>query len=49
MREVLALTDAAHERAAPAERESMREGYLAATRYEWMFWDSAWRREAWPV
>ncbi len=20
-----------------------------ASRYEWMFWDAAWRQEAWPI
>ena len=49
VREVLALTDAAHGSASPAERLLMREGYLKATRYEWMFWDSAYRQESWPV
>jgi thiaminase (transcriptional activator TenA) len=49
VREVLALTDAAHAAASEAERGLMREGYLKATRYEWMFWDSAYRLEAWPV
>ena len=49
VREVLAQTDAAFEQAAPAERRAMRDGYLKAVRYEWMFWDSAWRLEAWPV
>ena len=28
---------------------AMREAYLKAVRYEWMFWDSAYRLEAWPV
>ena len=49
VREVLALTDAAHAGAFAAERALMRESYLRATRYEWMFWDSAYRLEAWPV
>ncbi len=49
VREVLALTDAAHGSASPAERLLMREGYLKATRYEWMFWDSAYRMEGWPI
>jgi thiaminase/transcriptional activator TenA len=26
-----------------------RERFAAAARYEWMFWDAAWRREAWPI
>jgi thiaminase/transcriptional activator TenA len=49
VREILALTDDAHAGASTAERALMREGYLKATRYEWMFWDSAYRLEAWPV
>jgi len=23
--------------------------FLTSSRYEYMFWDMAWRREAWPV
>ena len=49
VREVLAHTDAAHDAAGAAERLLMREAYLKAVRYEWMFWDSAYRLEAWPV
>jgi thiaminase (transcriptional activator TenA) len=49
VREVLALTDAAHDAASADERVAMREAYLKAVRYEWMFWDSAYRLEAWPV
>jgi thiaminase/transcriptional activator TenA len=49
VREILAHTDAAHDGAEVGEREFMREGYLKAVRYEWMFWDSAYRLEAWPV
>ena len=35
--------------AGAAERSEMREGYLKAVRYEWMFWDMGHRRESWPV
>lgn len=49
VREVLAHTDRAFEAATAADRRAMREAYLKAVRYEWMFWDSAWRLEAWPV
>ena len=49
VREVLAHTDAAHDATGAAERALMREAYLKAVRYEWMFWDSAYRLEAWPV
>ncbi|MEV5751772.1 thiaminase II [Actinoallomurus sp. NPDC052308] len=33
----------------PATREAMTRAFFRATEYEWMFWDSAWRRETWPT
>jgi thiaminase/transcriptional activator TenA len=36
-------------RVGEAERAAMRRHFLATSRYEWMFWDMGWRREAWPV
>lgn len=33
----------------PAERARVVGHYRATSRYEWMFWDAAWRRERWPV
>ena len=38
--------------AAPAARgtvECMHRAFTTASRYEWMFWDAAWRQEAWPL
>ncbi len=32
-----------------ATRSRMREAFLTACRYEWMFWDAAYRQEGWPV
>lgn len=29
--------------------EQMHQAYAMATRLEWMFWDSAWRLEQWPL
>ena len=49
VRQMLAHTDDAFDAASERERGLMREGYLKAVRYEWMFWDSAYRLEAWPV
>lgn len=49
VRAMLAEADAAHARAGVAEREEMAAVYRKAVRYEWMFWDAAWRREAWPL
>lgn len=31
------------------EVERMHEAFATASRYEWMFWDAAWRLESWPV
>ena len=28
---------------------AMREHVLTTSKYEWMFWDAGWRREAWPI
>jgi thiaminase/transcriptional activator TenA len=33
----------------PSGREEMLSAFITASRMEWMFWDSAWRLEAWPV
>ena len=31
------------------EREAMRGAFLTSSRYEYLFWDAAYRREQWPV
>lgn len=31
------------------ERNRMRSHFITSSRYEYMFWDMAYRREAWPV
>ncbi len=31
------------------ERQQMSNAFMRASQYEWMFWDSAWRLEKWPV
>jgi thiaminase (transcriptional activator TenA) len=35
-------------RATEAEAAA-RQHFAMAARYEWMFWDAAYRRETWPV
>lgn len=47
--EVLDLIDQLGERAGPAQVEHCIELYRRGARYEWMFWDAAYRRETWPV
>jgi thiaminase/transcriptional activator TenA len=46
---VLELTDRVGAAASPRELALMREHMIVTSRYEWMFWDAAWRRETWPV
>lgn len=43
------IVDAAAARGSSHERAAMREAFVTASRYEWMFWDAAWREETWPV
>jgi len=31
------------------EREALEAVFLTSSRYEYMFWDMAWRREGWPA
>ncbi|MFE2728441.1 thiaminase II [Kitasatospora sp. NPDC059327] len=49
VRRVLALTDRLGEEISPAERRRVVEHFTTTSRYEWMFWDAAWRGERWPV
>lgn len=46
---VRTLVDEAATATTPALRDAMASAFRNATRYEWMFWDSAWRLEKWPV
>jgi thiaminase/transcriptional activator TenA len=49
VRGVLAATDAVAASVGSAEREAMRRHFVTTSRYEWMFWEMGYRREAWPV
>jgi thiaminase (transcriptional activator TenA) len=49
VRKVIALTDEIAAATTPAIRARMDEAFRRAAQLEWMFWDSAWRREAWPL
>ncbi|MCK2214910.1 TenA family protein [Actinomadura sp. ATCC 31491] len=44
-----AIADRLAAAADPGTREAMARAYRTAAAYEWMFWDSAWRREGWPT
>lgn len=47
--QVLTVTDRIGAQASAAERELMRRHFHTTARYEWMFFDAAYRMEDWPV
>ncbi|GII28255.1 thiaminase II [Planotetraspora mira] len=49
VRRVVALADRVGDEATVAQRSRAREHFITTSRYEWMFWDAAWRRESWPI
>ncbi len=49
VRGVIGATDRAAEAASADAVARMHVAYTAATRLEYLFWDSAWRLETWPV
>ena len=46
---VLDLTDKVCEDLSPSQKTCVRDKFIITSRYEWMFWDAAWRLEGWPV
>jgi len=49
VRAVLAVTDEAVADLPESRRAPIRQHFVTTSRYEWLFWDSAWRLETWPV
>jgi thiaminase (transcriptional activator TenA) len=49
VRAVIDVMDAVAGTLPAAARETMQRHFVTTSRYEWMFWDMGWRREAWPV
>ncbi len=49
VRKVIAISDRVAAGATPAVRAQMQAAFLRAAQLEWMFWDSAYRLEAWPI
>jgi thiaminase (transcriptional activator TenA) len=47
--EVLALADHVGLTLGVADETRARAHFAGTARYEWMFWDAAWRREKWPL
>ncbi len=46
--EVLAMYNAEAAKMTAAERARARDLFVVSARYEYMFWDMAWREEKWP-
>lgn len=46
---VVQLTDDIAEGLGSDARRNMAQHFAMSSRYEWMFWDMAWRQEAWPL
>lgn len=49
VRKVIAIGDQIADIATPPIRDQMSRAFVRASQLEWMFWDSAYRREQWPV
>jgi len=48
VRTMLAMVNTLAAEASEAEREQMKAHHRRSSRYEWMFWDSAYHRRGWP-
>ena len=48
VRQVLDMMDAEAARLTPVQRRRAVDLFVLSARYEYMFWDMAWRREEWP-
>jgi thiaminase/transcriptional activator TenA len=49
VRKVITIADQIADAASPTVRDQMSGAFLRASRLEWMFWDSAYRLERWPI
>jgi thiaminase/transcriptional activator TenA len=49
VQKAIAICDEVASSRTEAQRRSMTEAYVLCTKMEWMFWDSAWKLETWPV
>jgi thiaminase/transcriptional activator TenA len=47
--QVLAIADRIAPALGPDEAARAAGHHLVTSRYEWLFWDAAWRQERWPV
>jgi len=45
--QILTIFNTEAENSGAASRRKLKESFRRSTRYEWMFWDMAWRQEKW--
>ncbi|MCA1745022.1 MAG: TenA family protein [Bacteroidales bacterium] len=45
----ITICDAAAASSTPERRQQMTHAFMLSFKMEWMFWNSAWNREQWPV
>jgi thiaminase (transcriptional activator TenA) len=43
------VVDRCAKTAGKVEKTRMKEAFLISSKYEWMFWDMAWKEERWPI
>lgn len=49
VKKILAIMNAEAAKLDPAARQRVHRAFELSARYEYMFWDMAWRQEEWPV
>lgn len=49
VRQVLAVAERVAAPLTEAQRDAMRAQFVQTSRFEWMFWEMGWQRQAWPV
>lgn len=49
VKRIITITDRLARAATPEMHERMALAFMQCTRFEWMFWDSAYRLEEWPI
>lgn len=49
LRDILSMANRLGPELGPKERERVERHFVTCARYEWMFWEMAYRRETWPV
>lgn len=49
VRQAISIADELAEQCTPKQRETMTEAFVMCSRFEWMFWNSAYNKEQWKI